>query len=214
MSTDLTAVERTRLIAIVRLPEYSRAIEVARALVAGGITVLEFTLTGQGAAEAIARTRAALGADVLVGAGTVLQAGEVAQVAASGAQFVVTPVLKQSVIEACHAQDLPIICGAFTPTEIQSAYEAGAAMVKVFPARQLGPHYIRDILAPLPHARLVPTGGIHSGNLRDYLAAGAVAVGLGGNLISEAAVAAEDWEQITRQARACVEAAHGVSSTH
>ncbi len=214
MSTDLTAVENTRLIAIVRLPEYSRAIEVARALLAGGISVLEFTLTGQGAAEAIERTRAALGAQALVGAGTVLQTSEVAQVAAAGAQFVVTPVLKLSVIEACHAHNLPILCGALTPSEIQSAYEAGAAMVKVFPARQMGPQYIRDILAPLPHVRLVPTGGIHAGNLHDYLAAGAAAVGLGGNLVSEAAVSAGDWEQITRQARACVDAVHRVSAAH
>lgn len=206
MSTDLTLLERSRMIAIVRLKAYDHALEVARALSAGGIPVTEFTLTGQGALEAIARTRADLGTQVLVGAGTVLQASQVADVAAAGAQFVVTPVLNFKVIEACHAHNLPIACGALTPTEIQNAHEAGAAMVKIFPARQMGAQYLRDILAPLPHLHLVPTGGINARNIHEYLEAGAFAVGIGGNLVSQEAVTAGDWEQITRQARECVDA--------
>jgi 2-dehydro-3-deoxyphosphogluconate aldolase/(4S)-4-hydroxy-2-oxoglutarate aldolase len=206
MTMDLTAIEQTRLIAIVRLKEYSQALEVAQALVAGGISVIEFTLTGKGAAEAIARTRAEPGLRALIGAGTVLQTSEVAEMAAAGAQFVVTPVFSQRIIDACHAHQLPIICGALTPTEMQAAYEAGAEMIKVFPARQVGAQYLRDVLAPLPHLRLVPTGGISARNAREYLQAGAVAVGLGGNLVSEEAVAAGDWARITRQARECVEA--------
>jgi 2-dehydro-3-deoxyphosphogluconate aldolase/(4S)-4-hydroxy-2-oxoglutarate aldolase len=206
MSTHLSLIEQTRLIAIVRLKHYERALEVAQALIAGGIPVIEFTLTGQGAIEAIARTREALDGQALIGAGTVLDPSAVAQVAAAGAQFVVTPILSPRVIAACRERQLPIICGALTPSEIQAAYEAGADMIKVFPARQLGPHYLRDLLAPLPHLRLVPTGGINAHNLHDYLQAGAVAVGIGGNLVSEADVAASDWEQITRQARECVQA--------
>jgi 2-dehydro-3-deoxyphosphogluconate aldolase/(4S)-4-hydroxy-2-oxoglutarate aldolase len=206
MSTDFTAIERTRIVAIVRLADYARALEVARALIAGGIPVIEFTLTGRGAVEAIARTRAELGASALIGAGTVLKTSEVEAVAAAGAQFVVTPVLSQPVIAACHSHQVPIICGALTPTEIQTAYEAGAEMIKVFPARLVGPQYLRDILAPLPHLRLVPTGGISVRNAADYLKAGAVAVGMGGNLVSEQAVAASDWERITQQARECVNA--------
>lgn len=206
MSTDLTAIERTRLIAVVRLKAYDRALEVAQALIAGGISVIEFTLTGKGAGEAIARTRAELGERALIGAGTVLQPSDVAQVVAAGAQFVVTPVFNPRVIDACRAHELPIICGALTPTEMQSACEAGAAMIKVFPARQVGPQYLRDILAPLPHLRLVPTGGIDARNLSDYLQAGAVAVGLGGKLIPEVAVEAQDWAEITRRARECVNA--------
>jgi 2-dehydro-3-deoxyphosphogluconate aldolase/(4S)-4-hydroxy-2-oxoglutarate aldolase len=205
MATDLTLIERTRVIAIVRLKEYDRALEVARALLAGGISVIEFTLTGQGAARAIATTRAELGARALIGAGTVLRPGEVAEVAAAGAQFVVTPVLNFKVIEACHTHDLPIACGALTPTEIQNAHEAGAAMVKVFPARQVGAQYLRDILAPLPHLRLVPTGGINARNINEYLQAGAFAAGAGGNLVSQEVVTAGDWAQITRQAREYVD---------
>lgn len=206
MSTDLTAIEFTRIIAIVRLKDYNQALEVARALMAGGISVIEFTLTGRGAIEAIARTRAELGSNVLVGAGTVLTRNQVAEVATAGAQFVVTPVLSLPVIEASHAHNVPVICGALTPSEIQTAHEAGAEMVKVFPARQVGPHYLRDILAPLPHLRLVPTGGIDAHNAADYLKAGAVAVGIGGSLVAEQAVAAGDWGRITQQARLCVNA--------
>ena len=100
-----------------------------------------------------------------------------------------------------------MICpGALTPTEILEADEAGAAMIKVFPARQVGPQYLRDLLAPLPHLRLVPTGGVTLQNASAYLQAGAVAVGVGGNLISEQAVAARDWAQITRQAQEYVQA--------
>jgi 2-dehydro-3-deoxyphosphogluconate aldolase / (4S)-4-hydroxy-2-oxoglutarate aldolase len=206
MSPDLTLIARTRLIAIVRLEHYGAALEVARALLAGGISVIEFTLTGRGATQAIASTRAALGDSALIGAGTVMNPDAVADVARAGAQFVVTPVLRHSVIEACLARDIPIICGALTPSEILEADEAGATMVKVFPARQVGPQYLRDILAPLPHLRLVPTGGINLQNAGAYLQAGAVAVGIGGNLISEQAVAAGDWAQMTRQAQEYVQA--------
>lgn len=206
MSTDLTAFKRTRLVAVVRLNAYDWALEVAQALVAGGISVIEFTLTGRGAVEAIARMRAELGDNALIGAGTVIQTSEVAQIAAAGAQFVVTPIFNPRLIDACHAHQIPIICGALTPTEMQNAYEAGAEMIKVFPARQVGAQYLRDVLAPLPHLRLVPTGGINARNIGEYLQAGAVAVGLGSNLVSEAVVAAQDWAEITRRAQECVSA--------
>ena len=206
MPSDLALLTRTRLIAIVRLEHYERALEVAQALLAGGISVIEFTLTGRGVTHAIGSTRAALGDAALIGAGTVLKPEDVADVVSAGAQFVVTPVLKHSVIEACLAHNTPIICGALTPTEIVEADEAGAAMVKVFPARQVGPQYLRDLLAPLPHLRLVPTGGVTLQNASAYLQAGAVAVGVGGNLISEQAVAARDWAQITRQAQEYIQA--------
>ncbi|HEY7126970.1 MAG TPA: bifunctional 4-hydroxy-2-oxoglutarate aldolase/2-dehydro-3-deoxy-phosphogluconate aldolase [Ktedonobacterales bacterium] len=206
MPSDLALLTRTRLVAIVRLEHYERALEVAQALLAGGISVIEFTLTGRGATEAIASTRAALGDAALIGAGTVLKPGDVTDVVSAGAQFVVTPVLRHSVIEACLTRNIPIICGALTPTEIVEADEAGAALVKVFPARQVGPQYLRDLLAPLPHLRLVPTGGVTLQNASAYLQAGAVAVGVGGNLISEQAVAAREWAQITRQAQEYVQA--------
>ncbi len=206
MSATLTRLSESRIVAIIRLEEYSKAREVARALVAGGITALEFTLTGKGVYEAIEKVRADLGDQAVVGIGTVLQPSEVADAASAGAQFVVTPILKPAVITACKAAALPIICGAFTPTEIYTAYEAGAEMIKVFPARSLGPQYIRDVLAPLPDLKLVPTGGVSKENARAYLDAGAIALGIGGNLISPRAVSENDWAMITAEARACKEA--------
>jgi 2-dehydro-3-deoxyphosphogluconate aldolase/(4S)-4-hydroxy-2-oxoglutarate aldolase len=194
-----------RIVAIVRLERYDRAVEVARALADGGITAIEFTLTGDGANEAIAACRAAL-PDILVGVGTVLD--ELASSAAitAGAQFVVTPALRPKVILSCKAYGVPILCGALTPTEALTAHELGADMIKIFPARTVGPAYIRDLLAPLPFLKLVPTGGIGPENARAYFDAGAVAVGIGGNLVSAKAVAAEDWAAITSVARACVTA--------
>jgi 2-dehydro-3-deoxyphosphogluconate aldolase/(4S)-4-hydroxy-2-oxoglutarate aldolase len=194
-----------RIVAIVRLEHYDRAVEVARALADGGITAIEFTLTGEGANEAIAACRAAL-PDLLVGVGTVLD--ELASSAAinAGAQFVVTPALRPKVILSCKAYGVPTLCGALTPTEALTAHELGADMIKIFPARTVGPAYIRDLLAPLPFLKLVPTGGIGPENARAYFDAGAVAVGIGGNLVSAKAVAAEDWAAITSVARACVAA--------
>src|SRR6185503_11826028 len=194
-----------KLVAVIRLDDYSRAVDVARALAAGGVTILEFTLTGQGAIEAVSATRIALGDAVCVGVGTVLKSEDAAAAIDAGAQFEVTPTLRRQVIEACVKRNTLILCGGQSPTELLDAYEAGAEMVKVFPARLGGPKFIKDVLAPLPFLKLVPTGGVGPENARDYLEAGAVAVGIGGNLVSNKLVAAEAFDQITATARACVE---------
>lgn len=195
-----------KIVAIVRLADYDRAVDVARALLAGGIGVLEFTLTGRGAIEAIAAVRAALGETVCVGVGTVLAAEQVSASVAAGAEFVVTPAVRVPVIEACVRAGVPCASGALTPTEMLTAHEAGSTFVKVFPATIGGPRYIKDVLAPLPFLKLLPTGGINAENARSYLEAGATAVGIGGNLIAAQAVAAGDFAAITAVARACVEA--------
>lgn len=209
MTTTLDAIAKAGIVAIVRLERYDRAVELARALVAGGITALEFTLTGEGAHQAISETRAALGDSALIGVGTVLTPEDAHSSIDAGAQFVVTPVVNAEVIAACRERNTPILCGAFTPTEAYTAHQAGADMVKIFPARMGGPKYIADILAPLPFLKLVPTGGISAENARAFLQAGATAVGIGGNLVDAKAVAAGDWESITAVARACSEAIKG-----
>lgn len=206
MTTVVEEIQATRIVAIVRLEHYDQALEIARALLAGGISVIEFTLTGKGALQAIARAREACGESAKIGVGTVLDPRMTAEAIAAGAQFVVTPVMRVDVIEACRAAGVPIICGAFTPTEALTAHEAGAELIKIFPARLGGPQYIRDLLAPLPQLRLVPTGGVNVENAQAYREAGAVAVGIGGNLIPAQAVASGDWEQITAKARSYVEA--------
>jgi 2-dehydro-3-deoxyphosphogluconate aldolase/(4S)-4-hydroxy-2-oxoglutarate aldolase len=206
MTTVLDAIAAARIVAIVRLERYDRAVELARALLAGGISAIEFTLTGAGAHDAIGAARAALGDHVQVGVGSVLTAQAADAAIDAGAQFVVTPTLRLEVIAACGARGVPVLCGAFTPTEALTAHEAGADMVKIFPARLGGPQYIRDLLAPLPFLKLAPTGGIGPENARAYLDAGAAAVGVGGNLVSAAAVAEADWGRIEATARTIVEA--------
>ena len=197
-----------KIVAVVRLDDYTRAVEVAQALVAGGVSVLEFTLTGQGALEAISATRLALGDAACVGVGTVLKSEEAEAAIDAGAQFVVTPAVRRQVIATCIKRQTLILCGGFTPTELLEAYEAGAELVKVFPAQLGGPKFIKDVLAPMPFLKLVPTGGVSTENARDYLSAGAVAVGIGGNLVSNKLVAAEAFDQITATAQACMDAIH------
>jgi 2-dehydro-3-deoxyphosphogluconate aldolase/(4S)-4-hydroxy-2-oxoglutarate aldolase len=195
-----------KIIAVVRLDDYTRAVDVARALVAGGITVLEFTLTGQGAIEAVSATRKTMGDAVCVGVGTVLKAEDAEAAIDAGAQFAVTPAVLRQVIATCVKRQILVLGGGFTPTELLEAYEAGAELVKVFPARLGGPKFIKDVLAPLPFLKLVPTGGVSPETARDYLSAGAVAVGIGGNLVSNKLVAAEAFDQITATAQACIAA--------
>lgn len=205
----MNTVERVltqKIVAIVRLENYDTAVEVARALVAGGITVLEYTLTGRGAIEAVEKVRAALGDTVTVGVGSALHAQDANAAIDAGAQFVVTPALRRQVIAACLNRNVPALSGGFTPTELLDAYEAGCELVKLFPAQLGGARYIKDVLAPMPFLKLVPTGGIGVENAREYLAAGAVALGMGGNLISKKAVAAGAFEEITAAARAAVAA--------
>lgn len=203
----MTTVERVieqKIVAIVRLDNYATAVEVAHALVAGGISVLEYTLTGKGAIEAIEKVRAALGDKVCVGVGSVLKPEEANAAIDSGAQFVVTPAFRPLVISACLNRRIPILCGGFTPTELLQAYEAGSELGKLFPATLGGPRYLKDVLAPMPFLKLVPTGGISPDNAREYLAAGAVALGMGGNLISKKAVASGAFGEITAAAKATV----------
>ena len=197
-----------KIVAIIRLENYDKAIEIATALVAGGISTLEFTLTGKGAMEAITSVRGALGDKVGVGVGSVLTPDDASDAIDAGAQFVVTPALRHSVIDLCINRETPIVCGGLTPTELLEAYEAGSELVKLFPAQLGGPRYLKDVLAPMPFLKLVPTGGVSPDNARDYLAAGAVALGIGGNLISKKAVAEGDFAQITDAAQACIAAIH------
>jgi len=195
-----------KIVAIVRLDEYSRAVDVARALADGGVRVLEFTLTGTGALDAIGAVRDALGDAVCVGVGTALQADDAHAAIDAGAQFVVTPAVRSKVIAACVKRNTLVLSGGFTPTELLDAYEQGSQLVKLFPAQAAGPRYVKDVLAPLPFLKLVPTGGVSADNARDYLNAGAVAVGMGGNLVSNKLVTAGAWGQIRATARASVAA--------
>jgi 2-dehydro-3-deoxyphosphogluconate aldolase/(4S)-4-hydroxy-2-oxoglutarate aldolase len=206
MSPVIDALLAARLIGIIRMPHYEYPAQVAQALVAGGLKALEFTLSGEGALQAITTARAAVGHEIHIGAGTVLTPAQVDQAAAAGAEFIVTPLVNLQVIAACQGHGLPIVCGAFTPTEIMTAVEAGAELIKLFPARLGGPQYVRDLLAPMPGLRLVPTGGVSPENAAGYLEAGAVAVAIGGKLVSSTDVSSRLFSEITRRTAFCVQA--------
>lgn len=184
-------------IAIVRLDDLRDAVQIGQALVAGGIRALEFTLTNPDAAEAIRRVKTELGNDAIVGAGTVLEAAEAQACIDAGAEFLVTPAFLPDVVGAAQRGGVPIVCGAFTATEILAAWRAGASLVKVFPAGGLGPGYVKDVLAPLPFLKLVPTGGINLDNCSAFLDAGAYTVAIGSSLINPELVRRKDWQALT-----------------
>ena len=201
----LDIIAKNKLVAIVRLDDLSNAKHIADALISGGIRAIEFTLTNAEALPTITEIAGMVDDSVAIGAGSVISAEQAQAAAEAGAQFVVSPVCKREVIDACLALNLPTMPGAFTPSEIQQAWEWGASVVKVFPANHLGRRYIKDVLAPLPHLRLMPTGGVNADNLRDYLAMGAFALGVGSSLINNETVAARDWKRLERAARRYVE---------
>jgi 2-dehydro-3-deoxyphosphogluconate aldolase / (4S)-4-hydroxy-2-oxoglutarate aldolase len=198
-------IEPGRPVAIVRLDDLAGAVRIARALLEGGINTLEFTLTNAQAADAIGEVKRAMPGQVIVGAGTVLDAASARACVEVGAEFLVTPAFLPEVIEVGRDLDVTVMCGALTPTEILSAWRAGADFVKVFPAGRLGPGYIKDVLAPLPDLRLVPTGGINLDNCAQFLAAGAYTVAIGSSLVSQEIVAREDWAGLAELAGRYVE---------
>ena len=209
MDALVAALSAAKIVAIVRLENYDRAVEVAQALYAGGITAIEYTLTGSGAFAAIEKVRTTMGERMLIGVGTALSEADAQGAIAAGSQFIVTPAVRPTVIAAGLRAGIPTACGAMTPTEALTAHEAGAAFIKIFPARSLGPGYIKDLLAPLPFLRVMPTGGIGADNLKSYLDAGAVGVGIGGSLVPAKAVQHGDWQVLTDGAKQCVAALKG-----
>lgn len=194
------------VVAVVRLTDLSDAVEVTEALIAGGVRAVEFTFTNRDAATAISAAVAAVGGDGFIGAGSVLDAETARAAILAGAQYIVTPTTNADTIAMGNRYGVETLAGALTPTEMLTAVEAGAAYVKVFPASLGGPRYLKDVLGPLPQLRLIPTGGVSMENAADFIAAGAVAVAMGSNLVDEATVAAKGWDVITGRAKAIVEA--------
>jgi len=198
-------IESTGVTAVVRLDDLSRAGQLADALLAGGGYCIEFTLTNREALAVIEQVRKSHGDRMLVGAGTVLDPESAREAITAGAQFVVTPTLRVSTIELCRRYSTPILCGAFSPTEILTAWEAGADWVKLFPASAGGPRYLREIAGPLPQIKLIPTGGVSLENAGEFIAAGAVAIAVGSNLVKASQVATGAWGNITDAARHFIE---------
>ena len=201
---QMQQIEACGIVAIIRANSANELIEAAAAIHAGGVNVIEVTMTTPNALQVINDVSSTYGDTVLVGAGSVLDAETARAVMLSGADFVVSPVTKPDVIEICNRYGKVVIPGAFTPTEILMAWETGADYVKVFPSSGVGADYIKDVKAPLPQIPLVPTGGISAENAADFITAGATALGVGSALVNNQLIAAGEFASLTERAEKLV----------
>jgi 2-dehydro-3-deoxyphosphogluconate aldolase/(4S)-4-hydroxy-2-oxoglutarate aldolase len=197
-------IEALGVVAVIRLKDPATLRAVVDAMAEGGVRALEVTMTVPGAIDLIRELAPTLPGEFLLGAGTVTDAATARAVIDAGASFVVGPVFRPEVVAACHERDIAAIPGCFSPTEILAAHECGADIVKLFPATALGPQFIRDVRAPLPQVKLMPTGGVTLDNAGDWIRAGAVAVGLGSALLDAKAIEGGRWSVITDNARRVV----------
>jgi 2-dehydro-3-deoxyphosphogluconate aldolase/(4S)-4-hydroxy-2-oxoglutarate aldolase len=193
------------LVAVLRTSSAEQVLPAAEALLAGGIAAIEVTMTVPNALEAIRQCAVCFGTRAVVGVGTVLNAEQTRSALAAGAEFVVSPITRAEIVTAAHAADRPVMLGAYTPTEAQSAYEAGADFIKLFPAEKLGPAYVKALRAPLPHLRIVPTGGVDLQTAPDFIKAGCAALGVGSSLLSAEILQTANWPELTRLSKAFVE---------
>jgi 2-dehydro-3-deoxyphosphogluconate aldolase/(4S)-4-hydroxy-2-oxoglutarate aldolase len=193
---NLPRVLECGLVAVVRAADPTNLVDVIRSLADGGVTVAEVTFTVPDAVEVIRAAKKQLGDQVLLGAGTVLDAETARAALLAGAEFVVSPTLDCDVIKLCRRYDKLVFPGAFTPTEVLAAWEAGADVVKVFPADVLGPAFFKAMRGPLPQIRLMPTGGVDLNTASEYLRAGACCLGVGSQLVDPKAVARQDYEYL------------------
>ena len=195
------------VIAVVRLSDATNLRAATAALAAAGVGAVEITLTTPGALETIAELASDEGLKgCMIGAGTVLDVKAAREVIARGARFVVSPTFDRFVVRYCNDHHVPCLPGALTPTELLAASRAGAAAVKLFPASAVGPRYLQEVLAPLPFLRVVPSGGVSLENAGEWIRAGAAAVSVGSALVSSGAVRDAAWPELTRRARALVDA--------
>lgn len=202
----LRRIEHCGVIAVLRGVDPETVEDVAAAVLEGGVSILEVTADSPDAMATIRTVSEAFGDEAVVGVGTVLDAETARLAQRAGAEFVVCPTLEEAVIETCNRYGTPVAPGVFTPTEAQRAYEAGADLVKVFPAKTGGPGHVSALEGPLGHLDIVPTGGVGPENAGEYVDAGAMAVGAGGAILDEEAVAAGDFDVLTDNAAAMVEA--------
>lgn len=192
------------VVAVLRAESADELADITNALLSGGVTAIEVTTTTPNAVSGIAQLRELFGDRALLGVGTVLDPKTAHDAIAAGARFVVSPTCDSQIIKATHAANCVSIPGAYTPSEILAAHRGGADVVKVFPSTALGPGYFKDLLAPLPFLKLMPTGGVDAGNAGAWIKAGAVCVGAGSALVPKDAVRAGDWSAITKLAETFV----------
>ncbi|MEZ4746234.1 MAG: bifunctional 4-hydroxy-2-oxoglutarate aldolase/2-dehydro-3-deoxy-phosphogluconate aldolase [Calditrichia bacterium] len=188
-------------VAVIRMSDSQKLLRVAEALLEGGISALEITMTTPNALKVIEEASRQLPGEVLIGVGSVLDSETARLAINAGAKYVVSPIFKTEIVQTAHRYNLPVMPGCFTPTEILTAHEAGADIVKVFPADVVGMPFFKAIKAPMPHLNLMPTGGVSLTNAGDWLKAGACAVGVGGALLDKQAIADGNFAKLTENAR-------------
>ncbi len=207
---QMQRIEECGIVAIIRANSSNELIKAAVAIQSGGVDVIEITMTTPNALQVIGDVSERLGNAVLIGVGSVLDAETARTAILAGAEFVVSPVTKPEVIEICNRYGKVVIPGAFTPTEILSAWETGADYVKVFPSSGVGSSYIKDIKAPLPQIPLIPTGGINVKNAAEFIQSGAAALGVGSALVSSDIIESGDFAGLTERAENLVAAVNSV----
>ena len=193
------------IVAVIRAESPEKLVDVAEALLAGGVDVMEVTFTVPRATTVLEKVAAKLGNRVLMGAGTVLDTETARAAILSGAEFIVSPAVNIDVIELCRRYSKLVMPGALTPTEVVTAWQAGADIIKIFPSELTGPKYIKSLRAPLPQVRMMPTGGVNLETAEEFLSCGACALGIGGSLVEPKAVASGDFKRIESLARQYVE---------
>ena len=198
---NLSRVLSTGIVAVIRANSGERLVDVAEALLAGGVEVMEVTFTVPGAVRVLEQVASRLGSKILLGAGTVLDTETARTALLAGAEFIVSPSTNVAVIELCRRYDKLVMPGAFTPTEVVAAWQAGADIVKIFPSDVHGPKYLKALRGPLPQVRMMPTGGVSLETAADFLNAGACALGVGGSLVEPKAVETGDLKRIESLAR-------------
>ena len=209
-SLDKTAVialiKAEGTVAVIRTDSIERALGAANAVIAGGFRAIEITYSFNGATEAIAKLSDANENDLLIGAGTILNRGQVREAVGAGARFLVSPCVLPEVIDAARELQVAIIPGAFTPTEIYTAYSLGADIVKIFPAVRYGPEYLRALRGPLPQIPIMPTSGVDATNVAEWFRAGAVAVGAVSSVLDPVLIRNGDWAKLTQRAQQFMDA--------
>ena len=198
------AIERLGVVAVIRMKDPAKLRAVFDALAEGGVRAIEVTMTVPGAVGLIAQLSQSLPDGILLGAGTVIDAATARAVIDAGARFIVSPVFRREVVRVCLERGVVTTPGCFSPTEILDAHEMGADIIKVFPATALGPQYIKDLRAPMPQLKLMPTGGVSLDNAGDWIRAGAVAVGVGSSLLDAKAIDEDRLDVIANNARRIV----------
>lgn len=202
-----TYIESPGVVAVVRAKSAEQVLPLSEALLEAGFRAIEITMTTPNALEGIRQASSRFASDASIGVGTILNAETARRAIDAGAEFIVSPITKAEIAQVAGAAARPVMLGAYTATEAQAAFDAGTDYVKLFPADSLGPGYIKALRAPLPHLRIVPTGGVSLENIFDFFAAGCPAVGLGSSLISKEVLEKNDWATLRKVAAQFVGAA-------